>query len=149
MGLAGSAIIGIEEFTFTENLLIDFGHFDARNLVFCRYLNLRHADFIALDLCFLLSLRYIDIAFARIREVNFCTVRTLKKVTADKSQKVLALGGVRLEWIFDVAKYLGNIQVSFGVPMDVEIYDDTANISENDAGANTESGGISVPSPHD
>ena len=69
-GVATSVEVDDETIYFAENLVSDHTRFNGRNLVYCKYLNLRHSSISFVELKFLLSMVYIDIAFSAIESID-------------------------------------------------------------------------------
>ena len=77
-----------ETIYFSENIVNYYSKFDARNLIFVKYLNLRHSSITEVDARYLLMLVYIDIAFSKVKQANLICCNFLETVIADNSQKV-------------------------------------------------------------
>ena len=71
MGSTTSIEINDNTVFFKENLINIFNIIETKNLMYCRYLNLRHSSISGLDTTYLLLLEYIDISFSKINFVDF------------------------------------------------------------------------------
>ena len=67
-----------------------------------------------MDLKYLLSLRYIDISFSAIKEIDLFDSEHLEMIVADKLQSIAAEDSVLIEYIFDTRKWTKPEQVSLG-----------------------------------
>ena len=82
-GVKMSVEVEDETIYFAENLVTNYTRLNERNLVYCKYINLRHSSISSVELEFLLSLQYIDIAFSAIRSIDLLSCSSLHKVIDD------------------------------------------------------------------
>ena len=86
---------------FVENIVSQHRKFDGKNMVFCKYLNLRHSSIDQLNAEYLILLEYVDIAFSNVKNVDLFDCFYLKNIVVDKSQKVTVNNNVIVEEIYD------------------------------------------------
>ena len=58
--------------------------FNARNLMYCQFLNLRDSMFNHLDTQYLIYVKYIDIAFSQIKQADVRACNYLEKIIIDE-----------------------------------------------------------------
>ena len=66
LGAANTVKLGDKDIKFTEVTIRNIQKFDARNLKYCKYLNLRNSSFNSVEAQFLPNLLLIDISFTQI-----------------------------------------------------------------------------------
>ena len=86
LGSATSAGVGDAVMSFSARVCVGHSSLSCRNLVFCKYLNLRNSSFGELDVQYLLLLEYIDLAFTKIRLADLRPCVSLTQVVLDQSQ---------------------------------------------------------------
>ena len=108
---------------FTDNLVVGFERFDARNLFFCRFLNLRHSAINFVDTTYLFSLEHIDIAFSRIKNISLGDCVNLGVLISDNSQTSITSEDVHVVIIYGTAKWLGKSKISLGSATKIKLQD--------------------------
>ena len=89
----------------------------------CKYLSFRCSSIVVIDLKWLLQLKYIDIAFAGVRMIDFRKCALLNTVVADHSQILQVSNDVTIDIIQQTDCYSTNVCVSLGdtyIPITLE-----------------------------
>ena len=80
LGTKNNVVIGDRTMYFDNNAYIKF---DGRNLYYCQFLNMRHSSFRELEVKYLISLKYIDIAFSALKSIDLRACQQLSMITKD------------------------------------------------------------------
>ena len=91
---------------FKENLMSNVTSNDLQYLFMCQFLNLRHSTVAGLYSVCVPSLRFVDLAFSRIKYCDLSDCIHLEKLIADESQEIHVLDNVQIERVFDTCSYL-------------------------------------------
>ena len=96
MGIEYTVFVFGEILDFRENQIFAFPTFDQRNLLMCKYLNLRGSAFVDFHITYLPSLEFIDIRESGILELDLTCCTQLKTVVANHSQHIMANNHVNI-----------------------------------------------------
>ena len=97
LGKANEGTFSGKKLVFKENKIDSHSKLNAQKLAFCAFLSIRGSSFDQLDIKYLLSLLYVDIAESLIKDADFCCAVALMKLVRDGKQKVKVNTGVVVE----------------------------------------------------
>ena len=101
MGTANNVIIGDDAFHFNENIFSNFAEINEKNLLHCKYLNLRHSTVKFLNTEYLLFVNYIDISFSLIDQIDLNKCDSLDIIAIDMHQLVQNANKTKVEILYD------------------------------------------------
>ena len=116
---------------FKENIVAQHSKLDQRNLIFVKFLNLRHSSITNVNTSYFILLALIDIAFSNIQSIDLFENTCLKKILADKSQQITKEVSVAIEYIYDTSCFVDSEMVSLGTAVESNLGNSSLKFDEN------------------
>ena len=94
-------------------------------------MNLRHSSFNTIGTRWLLFIKYIDIAFTNIVDINLFSCAYLDTVMADVLQRIIAKQNVDVQLVLDISDHINYEKISLGSMMTHHIGNEYIYFEEN------------------